>query len=449
MVPKRWFRMCEKGRPGLTGPRKRYLLSTTRNKVVVGGRRSLKTEIAKRLLVNAAGEKREYPMKFFYGAPTQDQALRIAWKDLCDLMPVLWVDNISETDAVITTIDGNEIYVVGLNTPERLEGIEFDGGIMDERADMKEKIWEKNIWPMLLPRDGWSIHLGVPDYEGPSSQEFKEMFEHALLGTDPLWEAFHWPSSDVIPDEKLDQLRDKYTPELFDQEFNATFLTAQGVAYNHFQLGTHVVETPFIPGQQIHISCDFNFGHHNWGLYQVEHNVFHPNDRVLEPRTVYRIVEDVYLPNATVEMMCHKLESQLKAHGIDVHALPYGMLHFYGDNSGNSQKAEATDTAWNQIKSFFRNGIRHDEPQGPINDRINNVNTFFRNAKGLVSVRIDPKARNHVRDFERVTRKMLFSKQKTGELTHASDAFGYFINQFSGIEKLRNTNTDNLSSMIF
>jgi len=445
--------MTEKGCPGLTGPRKRYLNSTSRHKVVVAGRRSLKTEIAKRTLILAAGEKKSYKTKFFYGAPTKDQVIRIAWQDLKDLMPPLWVGSISESDHIITTRHGNEIHLVGLKASERIEGIEFDGCVLDERADIEADIWEKNIYPMLVPRDGWSIHLGVPDVEGPSSQEFKELFERALyeqsLGKDKNWEAFHWPSSDVIPDHKLEELKAFYTPELYEQEFNASFITAPGRAYNNFQLGSHVVGTPFISGDRIHVSCDFNYGHHNWGIYQVDFNTVHPNSSSKAPTTIYRVPCEVYLPNATVEMMCHELDARLRSFDIDHTKLPYGTLHFYGDHSGNSNKAEATESAWQQIRNYFTNAQYHEETQGPINDRINNVNTVLKNAKGEVSVRIDPTAKNHIRDFERVTRKMLFSKQKTGVLTHSSDAFGYFINQFSELEKVRNTNTSQLSSFLF
>ena len=49
---------------------------------VPAGRRSGKTEIAKRRLVLALSQPKPWhDPRYFYGAPTRDQAKRIAWQD--------------------------------------------------------------------------------------------------------------------------------------------------------------------------------------------------------------------------------------------------------------------------------------------------------------------------------------------------------------------------------
>ncbi|MDP1890514.1 MAG: hypothetical protein Q8K55_06430, partial [Gemmatimonadaceae bacterium] len=65
-----------------------YYLSARRFNVTPAGRRSGKTEIAKRRLVRRAvrGSKYDHP-RYFFGAPTRDQAKRISWTDLKRLVP--------------------------------------------------------------------------------------------------------------------------------------------------------------------------------------------------------------------------------------------------------------------------------------------------------------------------------------------------------------------------
>lgn len=56
--------------------------------VVPAGRRSGKTELAKRKLVIGLNEKKNWTdPKYFAAAPTREQAKRIFWKDLKELTP--------------------------------------------------------------------------------------------------------------------------------------------------------------------------------------------------------------------------------------------------------------------------------------------------------------------------------------------------------------------------
>ena len=56
------------------------------------GRGSGKTELAKRRLVLGLLEpKKLRPSRYFYGAPTEGQAKRIAWEHLLRLIPKDWI----------------------------------------------------------------------------------------------------------------------------------------------------------------------------------------------------------------------------------------------------------------------------------------------------------------------------------------------------------------------
>jgi hypothetical protein len=106
-------------------------------------------------------------------------------------------------------------------------------------------------------------------------------------------------------------------------------------------------------------------------------------------------------------------------------------LEFYGDYSGNQMKAEATNSAWLQIKVVFPDAFYGVQVQPPVSDRIEKVNAFILNAEGAIRIHCDPKATAHRKDFETVSRVMAFAGVggNDGELTHASSAFGYTVMQ--------------------
>src|SRR5688572_23901342 len=92
-----------------------YFNSPHRFNVVPAGRRSGKTEFAKRKLVIRALENcNEWTPRYFAGAPTRDQAKRIYWDDLKWLTRGLWSARPSETDLMIPLKTGAELWVVGM-----------------------------------------------------------------------------------------------------------------------------------------------------------------------------------------------------------------------------------------------------------------------------------------------------------------------------------------------
>src|SRR5580658_7391301 len=92
----------------------------TRFKVVPSGRRSGKTELAKRRLAEhliLRATAHGLPGRYFAAAPTEDQAKRIFWQDLKSLIPRRWTSSISETELRMTALNGAEVWVVGLDRP--------------------------------------------------------------------------------------------------------------------------------------------------------------------------------------------------------------------------------------------------------------------------------------------------------------------------------------------
>lgn len=446
---KRWKPIIEQGLRPLSGERYKYWHSEKRFNVVAAGLRSLKTEIGKRRLIRSAVRATPHPFggrRFGFASPTQQQSKRIAWRDLIALCPRDRIKSISETDLKITLQVPNpeinnpdndpnfdtEIWVLGFDKTARAEGASWDGLHLTEYADMPKDIWGVHIRPLVADREGWITLEGRPDYSAPNNDNFKELFELGLSGKDPEWISFRWSASDIISTEEYDSLRSTMTDEEVRQEGDGSFETAPGRAYGYFSYNTHVKETPYDPMLNVRISCDFNIGHHNWGIYQVASD------------GEWRSIDQVYLQNAMVDDMLKELKEmklepllKIKSQMLNRKATLADLnIIFYGDYAGQNRTAFATYTGWRQIRNAF------EDPQGnsfaefeyrvapPIGDRINKVNGKLKSADGKVHARIDPKCKQLIRDLEKVTRKMLFSQQKDGEITHASDALGYAICQY-------------------
>ena len=68
-------------------------------------------------------ERRSSPGRFFAAAPTRDQAKRIWWQDLNDLVKPDWKAVVSASELKIRTTRGAEDWVIGLDKPMRMEGV--------------------------------------------------------------------------------------------------------------------------------------------------------------------------------------------------------------------------------------------------------------------------------------------------------------------------------------
>lgn len=210
-----------------------YFNSKHRFNLNPSGRRSGKTELFKRKLVRAAlrGTAFDNP-RFFAGAPTRNQAKNIYWADLKALSPPhLRAGTPSEGELVIRFVNGSEIYVVGMDKPERIEGQPWDGGGLDEYGNMKEKAWPENVRPALSDRKGWCEFIGVPE----GRNHYFDLYENAKakladLGLLSPWGVFEWESKDILDPEEIEAARRDLHPLMFEQEYGGKFVDFRGVA---------------------------------------------------------------------------------------------------------------------------------------------------------------------------------------------------------------------------
>lgn len=414
----------------------RLMHSDARFKVVPAGRRSGKTELAKRQLITAALSETTYPdARFFAAAPTRDQAKRIFWNDLKQMTPpCLMLEPPKESELVLTYVTGATISVVGMDRPERIEGSPWNGGVLDECANMKPQAWPENVRPALSDRNGWCWLIGVPE----GRNHYYDLWKLAISGRERGWEGFTWFTSEVLPlylangEEEIEAARRQLDDLTFQQEYEGSFVSFEGRAYYPFDERTHCAQLEYNPAAPIGLCFDFNV---DPGVCAIVQEMVLPNG--LEGTGV---IGEVHIPrNSNTPAVCRKVLQDWGDH--------QSYVYVYGDATGGARgSAKVQGSDWDLVKRELQ--IDHEgdnhyyDPEQTIyrvpkanpseRTRINAVNSRLRSSTGEVRLMVDPRyAPTVVRDFEGV--QLLkggsgeIDKKSDPKLSHISDAVGYYI----------------------
>lgn len=386
-------------------------MERVRFKVIHAGRRSFKTEIAKRALVIDA--MRNANVSLFFGAPTRAQAKAVAWNDLKLLSRPAWLHTPSETDLTIKLISGSEMHVVGLDKPERVEGRMWHGGVLDEYANMKATAWSENIQPTLMDTGGWCWFVGVPE----GRTHYWELSEYARLSGDPEWADYCWKTADVLDPDEVERKRQTMDERTFRQELEGSFESYEGVAYTYHDKDRHQVEKPFDRNLPVIICCDFNLDPCIW-LYGQDSPAFtYIKGEVMQRRT------DVW-------KMCKALKDELvKYAGDNARRHPIRIYGDYQHGTSRSLAVVATSSTWKIIADEFAgwNVEIRKKPNPRIVDRVNATNSRMRSADGSVRFGYSRDCRMLAQDYETVDLSM-FTSEDQGDRTHACSAVDYAIN---------------------
>jgi len=379
-----------------------------RFKVVTAGRRSGKTELAKRMLIKQLFMNKLHglPGRFFAAAPTRDQAKRIFWRDLKALLPRVWTAYTSESELLLRTTDGAELHVIGLDKPMRLEGVPWDGCVIDELADCKPGIWDANIRPALADRQGWAWLIGVPDLHGPSQIEYQRFYQLGVSRANPEWRSFSWPSADILPAAEIESARGRMDARLFEQEFLGKFIVAGGRAFPDFDFATHVHPAFYRKDRPLCWSLDFNINPMCSGILQHHDGMIY-------------VIDELVLPDTRTDHAVDAFFQLAAARGWNLKGLT-----IYGDATGSARDSTSGISDWhivaNRLKAYTPI-LKVPRANPPIKDTLNAVNAKLRDANGHVHVCIDPRCVRLIEDLN--------TALWPGDLEphHALSWFRYFV----------------------
>lgn len=451
------------------GEQTRLVLSPARFRVVPAGRRSGKTERAKRFLVKEALGASRLPAAYGACAPTRDQAKKIFWQDFKELIPKWAIKDISESLLIIRLYNGAEIHVIGMDRPERIEGMPWAGLILDEFANMKPEAWSLHVRPALSDvrcADAWCWFTGVPEgrnhyydlWKGaigpwninspPSEVKSKDGTVTLVPGN---WDGFTWPSADILDPIEVAQAQLDLDELSFEQEYRGSFVNFQGMAYYCWseQRNQAPLRHRYVPSGDLVFMFDFNVDPGVAAIGQeMRLPIQAPSSEVVLPNglrlfrnviqedgyiTGTAIIGEVYIPrNSNTVAVCNKLIEDWGSHK--------GRIFIYGDATGGVRKTSATEGSdWDLVKTTLYNHFgsgrvhfRVPESNPTERARINAVNTRLRNTAGEVRLMVDPQhAPQTVKDFEGV--RLLeggsgeIDKKHDPKLTHVTDAIGYYV----------------------
>ena len=422
------------------------MASTARFRTIAAGRRSGKTERAKRHLVMTALEPPVDDAIYVAGAPTYQQAKRIFWEDLVALSPPEFVSHVSHGELTIRYETGARIMVVGFDRPQRIEGIGIDGGVFDEYAAMRKEAYSQTIRPALSTPGrppGWAWFTGRPR----GRNHFWEMYESAKTTED--WEAFHWTSATIVDPAEIEAAKRDMDELTYAQEYEATFLSFAGRAYYAFERETHAAEDLigyYDKGKPLLLCFDFNV---EPGVCEVaqEHTYVGTNPLVPKEEIVTMVLGEVHIPrNSNTPAVCRKIAQDWRKH--------QGKVLCYGDATGGARgSAKVSGSDWDLIRDgltpVFGGRLQFHVPMANPAERtrVNSLNARIKTTDGKIRLLVCPKhAPNLVRDLEGVT--LLeggsgeLDKKSDMRLTHASDSVGYYCSDRHPLVKHRIIRTE-------
>ena len=345
--------------------------------LVPAGRRSGKTERFKRFLVKQATA---YSGPYFAAAPTHAQAKKIFWDDLkAFTLSSIHSRRPSESDLIIYLENGSEIHVIGLDKPQRIEGIPWTGGGIDEFADVKADAWEANILPALNTVNptmpdyrAWCWLLGVPD----GLNHYYDLCQQAETGQDPNFRVFHWKSAEILPPDVMDAMKRAMSPKQFKQEFEASFETASGRIYEDY--GKHNQTSATIePHEQLMWMHDQNFTPLSSAIGVRRNN----------GADLY-LLDEIVLTSAISRQAAVEFVERYKDHR-NKHVL------IYGDPAGKAGEKHGHASDYTDIEAVLKAAgwryTRKVKPAHPaIKDRQNAVRAKILTASGESSLFVNP-----------------------------------------------------------
>lgn len=395
-----------------------------RFKVVPAGRRSGKTERAKRFVVR---ECLQEPGPYFVAAPTRDQVKRIYWNDIKRLsFTSILPDAPSETELTIKYPNGSTLSLIGLDQPQRMEGSYWKGGIVDEIADTKAVAWEENIGPALdtfNPLDpeyrAWCWLIGVPD----GLNHYYDLAEYARNSGDPDWKLYTWKSSDILPPDVIEAAKRRMSLRQYRQEYEASFETSAGRIYDDYNKANHTTER-IQAHEQLLWTHDFNFTPLSSAV------------AVIRPQGVF-FLDEVVLTSAVSRQSALEFVDKFKDH-------QNRSMIIYGDPSGKAGEKHGQSSDYVEMEKIlsahnwtFSRRVRPSTRS--IKDGQNAVRALIANAAGERALFVNPNRAPYCHKALSTGTLMKGSTflEEVNEYQHMGTAIRYFIDYEFPITALR------------
>ena len=373
--------------------RKEILNDKTRYKILSCGRRFGKSFFSVLFLLNKPLEANERRWIVF---PTYRQAKMVSW----NLLKSIFANKqatINETELSITLDNGAKIELKGADKPDSLRGVSTTMVVMDEYAFMKENVWGEIIQPTLAESKGEALFVGTPS----GLNHFYDLFVKGQSdnGDYKSWQ-FTTLDGGFISEEEVENAKKNLDKRTFQQEYEASFLTAANRCAYNFSRDIHCRVMEKSP--RMFWGIDFGVASYMTAILMCENTA----------GEVY-VFDEIGLQNSNTFELAKLM--QLKGRGLPVYPDPAGKAR-----TSNSTKS---DHKILQEAGFTVIAKKANPTQ---KDRMNALNRMLEDATGKHKLFINPKCTKTIRDLELCTLEngqML----KTETLSHFLDGLMYPI----------------------
>ena len=230
-----------------------------RFKVLCAGRRWGKSTLALTAALTVLAEKKNAIAAVV--APTYQQAKDIYWRDPMKIPSIIPPDAIAKKNDSELFLQlkatNSYLYLRGSDRPDTLRGLRYDFVVLDEYAQMKEKVWEEIIQPALLDAGGTAMFISTPfGYD-----KFYKLWKKGQK-MDKEWKSWRYTSYDnpYLDKKVIEQARTDTDEDTFAQEYLAEFRKLKGMVYKDFDRSVHVIPPKEISPYQSHYrAIDFGY----------------------------------------------------------------------------------------------------------------------------------------------------------------------------------------------
>lgn len=222
--------------------------------VVVAGRRGGKTRLASWFVLYACMEK---DCNIWVVSKTYDLARRV-WdylvKDVEYLFPGMGV-RILDSKLTIEFPWGAVVECKSAEHPQSLLGKGVDLLVVDEAAEIPDRIWQNRLAPTLRDRKGTALFITTPVKRDWLYDLFIDGQEHR----NGFWSLQFpsWDNTAVYDDEEIALARSQHDEQSFRSQYGAEFVSASNMVYPDFDRYESVREVPeSLEGWSISLAVD-------------------------------------------------------------------------------------------------------------------------------------------------------------------------------------------------
>ncbi len=213
-----------------------------------------------------------------------------------------------------------------------------------------------------------------------------------------------------LPKSYIKSLKDNYDENLLKAYLNGQFVNLQkGICYNGFSRKRNIRECKYNPNLPIHVGVDFNISPMACCIIQEQ-----PNSPQI------KVIDELLLSqDGSGDLLTERMMETIKQ------KYPSRKYNAYPDATGAARHSSSRFSDIQIIqRANFIVCVRHINPL--VINRVNSMNNNL--SKG--NIIIDPKCKNLIRDLEQVVLKegtRDIDKASNSELSHISDALGYYV----------------------